>query len=329
MTEHDDRSDRPQRPPRRPSTAGGGAGRGSAKGRASGAGREGSGGSPRGGSSGDRRRSPDRPGPQREGQGRRSRPEQARSERQPDGVGGRRPRRVEPPLPDDVTGKELDRAVRAELSSLASMNAEAVSRHLVMAGRLLDEDPEAAYAHAVAARERAGRVAAVREAAGLAAYLTGRYAEALAELRAARRISGDQSTLPVMADCERGLGRPEKALAMAAAPEVRSLDAAGRAEMLIVASGARRDLGQPEAAALLLKGPELRPGRRRAWSARLFYAYADALLAAGRTVDALVWFGHAADADEVGETDAGERLAELSGVTVLEDGGEASDARDH
>ena len=62
------------------------------------------------------------------------------------------PRRVEPALPDDVTGAELDRAVRAELSSLASLNAEAVSRHLVMAGRLLDEDPEAAYAHAVAAR---------------------------------------------------------------------------------------------------------------------------------------------------------------------------------
>src|SRR3990170_127804 len=94
----------------------------------------------------------------------------------------RPPRRVEPALPDDVTGAELDRAVRAELASLAKLNAEAVSRHLVMAGRLLDEDPETAYTHAVAARDRAGRVAAVREAAGLAAYHTGRYAEALAEL---------------------------------------------------------------------------------------------------------------------------------------------------
>ena len=138
-----------------------------------------------------------------------------------------------------------------------------------MAGRLLDEDPEAAYAHAVAARDRAGRIGAVREAAGIAAYLTGRYAEALAELRAARRISGDQGMLPVMADCERGLGRPEKALAMASSPEVRQLDAAGRAEMLIVASGARRDLGQPEAAALLLPGTRARAGRRKAWSARL------------------------------------------------------------
>lgn len=210
--------------------------------------------------------------------------------------------------------------MRAELSSLATLNGEAVSRHLVMAGRLLDEDPEAAYSHAIAARDRAGRVAAVREAAGLAAYLTGRYAEALAELRAARRMSGDQSMLPVMADCERGLGRPEKALAIAGSPEVTRLDAAGKAEMLIVASGARRDMGQADAAVLLLQGPELKPTRRRAWSARLFYAYADALLAAGREDEARTWFGHALDADDAGETDADERLAELDGVTVVDEG---------
>jgi tetratricopeptide (TPR) repeat protein len=227
-------------------------------------------------------------------------------------------RRDEPALPDEVTGSELDRAVRAELSSLAALNSTAVSRHLVMAGRLLDEDPELAYRHAVAARDRAGRVAAVREAAGIAAYLTGRYAEALAELRAARRMSGDQSTLPVMADCERGLGRPEKALELAASRDATTLDAPARAEMLIVASGARRDMGQPEAAVLMLQGPELRPGRRRAWSARLFYAYAEALLAAGRDAEAVSWFEHAAEADEAGETDADERLAELGGVTIVE-----------
>ncbi len=227
-------------------------------------------------------------------------------------------RRDEPALPDEVTGSELDRAVRAELSSLATLNGTAVSRHLVMAGRLLDEDPELAYQHAIAARDRAGRVGAVREAAGIAAYVTGRYAEALAELRAARRMSGDQATLPMMADCERGLGRPEKALELAGSPEVAKLDAAGRAEMLIVASGARRDMGQPEAAVLLLQGPELKPGRRRAWSARLFYAYAEALLAAGREDEAVTWFEHAAEADETGETDADERLAELGGVTIVE-----------
>ena len=231
----------------------------------------------------------------------------------------RRPRRVEPPLPDDVTGHELDRAVRAELGSLAKLNADAVARHLVMAGRLIDDDPDAAYEHARAAQSRAARVGAVREAAGLAAYATRRFAEALAELRAARRIGGDDSLLPVMADCERGLGRPERALALAAAPEVASLGAAARVEMLIVASGARRDLGQHEAAVQTLRGPQLRPAARRPWSARLFYAYADALLGADRAAEAIEWFGHAVDADEGGETDAADRLAGLQGISFVED----------
>jgi hypothetical protein len=159
----------------------------------------------------------------------------------------------------------------------------------------------------------------VREAAGLTAYHTGRFAEALAELRAARRISGDHSLLPVIADCERGLGRPEKALAVASSPEARGLDASGRAELLIVASGARRDLGQPEAAAVMLQGPELNPSRRRPWSARLFYAYSAALADAGRESEARVWLAHAAAADEAGETDAAERLAEEAGVTFVEE----------
>lgn len=227
-------------------------------------------------------------------------------------------RRVEPALPEDVTGRELDRQVRAELSSLAKPNADAVARHLVMAARLLHDDPEAAYAHALAAQRRAGRVGAVREATGLAAYAAGHYAEALAELRAARRISGDHSVLPIMADCERGLGRPEKALAVAADPLVGGLDPAVRIEMSIVVSGARRDLGQAAAAIQVLQSPHLRSEARDPWSARLFYAYAEALLAAGRTDEALAWFGSAAAADVSGETDAEERALELSGVTFAE-----------
>jgi tetratricopeptide (TPR) repeat protein len=227
-------------------------------------------------------------------------------------------RRAEPPLPPDVTGAELDRAVRAELASLASMNADIVARHLVMAGRLLDEDPETSYLHATAAAQRAGRVGVVREAAGLAAYRSGRYAEALSELRAARRITGDSSLLAVMADCERGLGRPERAIEMAATPEVARMDVASRVELLIVVSGARRDMGQPDAAVLALQGAGLKPSQRKAWSARLFYAYADALGEAGRTDEAVTWFGHAAAADSEGETDADVRIAELSGVTFLE-----------
>lgn len=251
-----------------------------------------------------------RPGAQRGGRGR-----GGEGSRRPDRDAERRPRRVEPPLPEDVTGSELDRAVRAELASLASLNAQAVARHLVTAARLLEDDPDLAYQHAVAARERAGRVGAVREAVGLAAYRSGRFAEALSELRAARRITGDQSQLPVMADCERGLGRPERALTMAGSDEVQGLDVAGRVEMRIVASGARRDLGQAEAAVLLLQGPQLKPELRRPWSARLFYAYAEALADAGRDDEAVQWLRHAAAADGDGSTDAAERVAAIDRLT--------------
>jgi tetratricopeptide (TPR) repeat protein len=222
-----------------------------------------------------------------------------------------KPRAAAPPIPDDVTPADLDREVRAELRSLSKERADDVARHLVMAGALIDDDPETAYQHAQAARGGAGRVAAVREAAGLTAYNTGRYAEALAELRAARRISGDPSHLPLLADAERGLGRPERALAFATDPDAQKLDEAGRVELRIVLAGARRDLGQPQAALLLLEGPDLDPDQVELWTLRLWYAYADALLDVGRTDEAKAYLTAVATADEEGETDAAERLSQL------------------
>jgi tetratricopeptide (TPR) repeat protein len=201
---------------------------------------------------------------------------------------------------------------------LPAQLAEDVGRHLVMVGRLLDEDPETAYLHAAKAQALASRVGAVREVLGLAAYRTGRWAQALSELRAARRMGGHEDLLPLMADCERALGRPERALALAAAPEVARLDEAGRIEVLIVAAGARRDLGQYEAAVLTLHVNELTPRTAQPWTARLRFAYADALLAAGRADEARVWFGRAVEADPDGDTEAGDRLAAMDGL-VFED----------
>jgi tetratricopeptide (TPR) repeat protein len=217
-----------------------------------------------------------------------------------------------------VTGAELDRSVRAELKGLHGSVAKEVSRHLVMAGRLLDEDPEAAYRHAAVARDRAPRVASVREAAGLAAYSTDRFAEALAELRTVRRLTGSQEHLPVMADCERGLGRPERALALAQSAEAQRLGAAGKIEMLIVAAGARADLGELDAAVVTLEVPLLQSAAQEPWVARLRSAYADALEAAGRPGEARVWLERAAGADTDGSTGAAERLAELDGTVLLD-----------
>jgi len=223
-----------------------------------------------------------------------------------------------PPIDADVSGTELDAPVRQELRSLPKTLAEEVAKHLVMAARLLDEDPDDAYRHTQVARRLASRVAAVREAAGLAAYATGRFAEALTELRAARRMSGSDIHLPVLADCERGLGRPERALALAASPAARALDTAGRVELRIVAAGARRDLGQLDAAVLTMQGPELNAAAGGTWVARLRYAYADALLAAGRAAEAQTWFARAVAADATGETDAADRLAELEGTVFVD-----------
>lgn len=146
----------------------------------------------------------------------------------------------------------LDRAARARLRGLSKDNAERVGQHLVMAGRLLDVDPETAYQHAQVAVRRAGRIDIVREAAGLTAYRTGRFTEALRELRTFRRLNGSSEHLPLMADAERGLGRPERAIALAATPEAETLDAAGRTELAIVVSGARSDLGEHDAALAVL-----------------------------------------------------------------------------
>jgi tetratricopeptide (TPR) repeat protein len=196
--------------------------------------------------------------------------------------------------------------------------AEDVAKHLVMVARLIDSDPEQAYAYSRVALRLASRVAAVREAAGFASYATERYSEALTEFRAARRMTGSADLWPVMADCERGLGRPERALEMAGAPEVKQLDKAGQVEMRLVAAGARKDLGQLEAAVVTLESPELASHSVQPWTARLRYAYADALLAVGRETDAREWFAKAAEADQSGVTDAAERLAKLDGIEFVD-----------
>jgi tetratricopeptide (TPR) repeat protein len=224
----------------------------------------------------------------------------------------RPPRGPEPALPDEITPHELDREARAELRSLPVSLAEKVGAHLIAAGRVLDEDPVAAHAHAWYARSLAPRLALVREAAGLTAYRVGDYAAALAELRAVRRMTGDPSHLPIMADCERGLDRPDRALALARDPDVRKLDPASRVELAIVASGARRDRGEAEAAVVGLQGAALDSERLQPWTPRLWYAYAEALLAAGRRDDAVRWFESVAAIDDDGETDADERVAALT-----------------
>ena len=133
-----------------------------------------------------------------------------------------------------------------------------------------------------------------------------------------------------MADSERALGRMDRALDIATGPEAQAADRATQLELLIVESGIRRDQGLPEAAVVALQVPELNERRGRAGNARLLYAYADALLEAGRDEEAREWFGRAAGADLAGETDAAERVDELDNVLFedLDDEDDADEAAD-
>ncbi|MEV4172213.1 hypothetical protein [Nonomuraea sp. NPDC049709] len=229
----------------------------------------------------------------------------------------------------DITVDELDKEVLEELRSLPGDLADLVGRHMVAAERALEEDdPDRAHEHTKVARRFAARIGVVREAAGIVAYRAGHFSEALSDLRAAKRMTGSEAYLAVMADCERGLGRPERAIDLVRSPEAERLDRAGRIELTIVESGARRDLGQHDAAVITLQRlPELRDPQAKPWSARLAFAYADALADAGHQEAATDWFGRAMAFDEDGETDAAERYAELTGA-VIEDVEEDFDDED-
>lgn len=229
------------------------------------------------------------------------------------------PRLPEPRIAEGVTGKELDRDVRTQLRTLSIENADGVAQHLVMVALLLAEDDVAsALAHAETAVRRAGRVPAAREALGMVAYRQGDFARALTEFRTVRRLSGSSHLLPLMVDCERGLGRRERALDLAASPEAKELNEEERIELAIVISGIRRDLGQTDAALVALQIPALRRKKLGQAGARLAYAYADTLVSVGDLSSARDWFARAAQADVELTTDAAERLEELDGVAVTD-----------
>jgi tetratricopeptide (TPR) repeat protein len=219
---------------------------------------------------------------------------------------------IEPHYDEDIDPRDLDRSVRAGLRSLPVDLAEKIALHLVAAGRVIDDDPALAAEHTAYARRLAPRLAVVREAHGVTSYRDGDFTTALAELRVVRRMTGDPSYLPMMADCERGLGRPERALDLGADPDAKRLKPAERVELAIVMSGARRDRGEMKAAVVALQGPDLDRSEVAPWTVRLWYAYASALADAGRTDDALQWFESVVTIDEEDETDADERIAELS-----------------
>ncbi|MDO4908606.1 MAG: tetratricopeptide repeat protein [Corynebacterium sp.] len=217
----------------------------------------------------------------------------------------------EPQIPSDITADLLDPSILQDLRSLSRDNREMVAKHMAAAADFMDEDPQRALKHARAAKDRAGRIGVVRETCGIAAYRAGEWKEALSELRAARRMSGGPGLLAVMADCERGLNQPERAIAIGQSPEAAQLDQDSRMELAIVIAGAHRDLGENLQAMSVLEelGLDNLPGES---GARVYYFYADILAELGRTEEARSYFEKAAAQDEYELLDATDRLKELS-----------------
>lgn len=229
-------------------------------------------------------------------------------DRDPFGTRSVRAHHDAPPIPEDIEPKDLDRIARNELKTLSKENADGVALHLIMAAKLIDEDPELAHQHAISASRRAGRIGVVRETLAITAYAIGDYALALRELRTHRRITGSNDHLPMMVDSERGMGRPEKALEEGRSVPRSSLAVSVQVELAIAMSGARLDLGQADAALKELEIPHLDPTKAFSYSPDLFAAYATVLEDLGRTSEAEEWFARAdraADAlqEATGSTD--------------------------
>lgn len=228
------------------------------------------------------------------------------------------PRHDDPPVDADALPGELDRAAWRELKALTKENAEWVAGHLVMASRVIDDDAARAHLHALAAARRAGRIPVVRETVGITAYLTGDFALALRELRTYRRLSGSNDQLPLMVDCERGLGRPDRALELAGDVVRSSLPVPVQVELAIARSGARLDMGRPELALAELDIAQLTPDTAYSFSPALFDSYAVVLSELGRDDEAVTW-GERANRAASALADAAGKVEDDSIVVVETD----------
>ncbi|WP_413316264.1 hypothetical protein AA0Z99_06960 [Agrococcus sp. 1P02AA] len=231
---------------------------------------------------------------------------------------------IAPELPEDIQADDLDIGARAQLKTLTKDNAEYVAKHMARAGQLIDDDPALAHQHALTAARRAGRIGVVRETLAITAYQLGDFSLALRELRTYRRITGRDDQLPLMADCERGLGRPEKALELARSVDASTLDTAVRVELAIVKSGARLDLGQKDAALEELRIPELRKDKAFEYSPALFASFAGVLEELGRDEEAAEWFALADRA--IDALEAAMAPGELESVGIVTERLETEDA---
>lgn len=195
-----------------------------------------------------------------------------------------------------------------------------VAKHLVAASRVIEDDPDLALLHALAAGRRAGRVAVVRESVAIAAYASGDFALALRELRTFRRISGSDDQIALMVDSERGVGRPDRALEVGRAVDRTALPVEAQVGLAIAMSGARLDLGDARAALDELERAPVDLQRVHEWSPALYAAFAAVHEELADAAEATRWSARAETAERV----LGEADAEGDSVDVITEHDEAS-----
>lgn len=221
----------------------------------------------------------------------------------------------EPEVPLDITGKELPGEIKSELRTLPEGLAAFVSKHLVAASVFLEDDPELAYQHALAAKTgSATRIAAVREVLGVTAYGVGNYSLALSELQAAKRISGQIQLLPLIADCYRALGKPEKAVEILQSKEAGKLAVEEYCELLLVVAGARKDAGNLDAAMDLVNNKVMTSGKPEESALRLRYFYANCALEKNDKALATEWFKKCLALDPTDELEINKKIKEIGNV---------------
>ncbi|WP_236681903.1 tetratricopeptide repeat protein [Bifidobacterium actinocoloniiforme] len=146
-------------------------------------------------------------------------------------------------MPKGLEWSMLSKDDKVRLRGLSKEHAENTGLHILAAYALEESDPERALAHAKWVAKQASRVDIARETLALVAYRQGDYKLALKEFRTAYRMNGYTDYLPFIADCERGLGHPRKAVEEATSEAAKELRGESKAEMFLVYAGALGDLG--------------------------------------------------------------------------------------
>ena len=148
----------------------------------------------------------------------------------------------EPKMPKGIEWSMLSTDDRERLRGLSKEHAENIGLHILAAYTLEERDPELALEHAKWVAHQASRIDFARETLAFVAYRQGDYKLALREFRTAFRMNGFLDYLPFIADCERGMGEPKKAIGTAMSDDAKYLRGESKAEMFLVYAGALGDL---------------------------------------------------------------------------------------